>query len=551
MLSACPLIGRARELRVLDDLFESVDTVGGSLIVRGEAGVGKSALLEEAVRRAAARGMPVLRTAGVQSEARLPFAGLHQLLRPLLRNVDELPARQRDALRVAFGLADDDPPDVFLIALATLGLLSDSAARTPMLTIAEDAHWLDGPTCDVLAFVARRLEADPILLLISTRAGRDAPFSGAGLSEVVLAGLDDAAARQLLDARAPDLPAPLRERVLDQAAGNPLALVELPIALEQLADGAMPLTWLPLTTRLEQAFATRASGLGTATRALLLVAALNDGDALTETLAAASVLAGEPVDMSDLAPAGAASLLEHDDRRVRFRHPLVRSAIRQAASLSRRQRAHAALADVLAGEPDRRLWHRAAAALGRDEDLADELEAAATRARRLGGIVVAVAALERAAQLSEDPASRGRRLLLAAECAFEMGRHDVVVRLMREAEPLELDPLQRARMAWLRELFEAGIWSGAATVRSFVDIVDRIRLDGDVDLAVRSLLTVALRSWWANVSLRHRRPRRGGRWLRSSGAGTRDGRGSRTAGNADAVPAAAREPHLRPAQHRR
>lgn len=492
------LLGRTTELQALEDLFDRVHSGGAALVVRGEPGIGKSALLHDASRRAGTRGMLVLKTTGVQSEARLAFAGLHQLLHPILGDIDALHAPQRDALLAAFGMAEADAPDLFLVGLATLELLSERAARAPVLLLAEDVDWLDGTTCDVLAFVARRLESDPIVLLAAGRDGSETPLDRAGLGQMRLEGLADDAAAALLDAQAPGLEPAIRERLLTEAQGNPLALVELPIASRRLRDATVLPTWLPLTTRLERAFATRVVDLPTATRTLLLVAALNDGAAAGETLDATSIFIGSEMTAKNLAPAVSAALVDLDDGALRFRHPLMRSAVVQAASLSQRSRAHAALADVLTAWPERRVWHRAASIFGPNEEIACELEEAATRARRRGGIVAAVTALERAAQLSEDPARRGARLLHAAELAFELGRRDVVVRLLEEAEPLELGASERGRLLWLREFLEERTWSGPADAVAAIALADRMRLDGGVDRALDCLMTLALRCWWSN-----------------------------------------------------
>lgn len=223
------------------------------MLVRGEAGIGKSALLLETTGNAAARGMQVLRTAGVESETHMPFAGLHQVLLPVRADISKLPGPQRDALGAAFGLTDARAPDLFLIALATLNLLGEAAVRAPVLLVAEDAHWLDRSSSDVLAFVARRLESEPILLLAALRDGFPSPLDGAGLQELSLDRLDDTAATALLDAHVPAMASMVRTRLLGEAAGNPLALVELPITADVQADtrlgkGATPPRWLPLTT---------------------------------------------------------------------------------------------------------------------------------------------------------------------------------------------------------------------------------------------------------------------------------------------------------------
>ncbi|MEA2284250.1 MAG: hypothetical protein QOJ21_293, partial [Solirubrobacteraceae bacterium] len=264
-------------------------------------------------------------------------------------------------------------------------------------------------------------------------------------------------------------------------------------------DQAPMPSWLPLTTRLEQAFAARVSDLPVATRTVLLIAAVDDGGVVAEVLSAATALAGgDELTVDDLAPAVSARLISVAGAALRFRHPLVRSAIRQAASTAQRHAAHAVLAEVLAGQPDRRAWHRAASSIGPDEEVATGLDAAAASAQRRGAITVALAALERAAQLSEVPARRSERLLDAADMAFELGRHDVVGRLLQEAEPLDLDPLQNARLAWRREMAQGGLWSGASRIPPFVEIAERLRRDGATDLALDALHTVALRCWWSN-----------------------------------------------------
>ena len=286
-----PLVGRERELGVLDGLVDAVGDGGSAMVVCGEPGIGKSALLAMANRRATDRGMQVLTAIGVQSEAHLPFAGLHQLLRPIIAGAEGLPVRQRVALLTAFGMTEVAAPDRFLIALAALELLADTAARAPLLLIVEDAQWLDRPTSDVLAFVARRLASEPIVLLAAVRQGHASALGEAGLPELRLAGLEEAAAAALLAAHAPELAPWVRKRLLAEAAGNPLALLELPAALpsDQLRGGALP-EWLPLTARLEHAFAARVSELPAMTRRLLLVAAVDHDGALAEVLAATALL---------------------------------------------------------------------------------------------------------------------------------------------------------------------------------------------------------------------------------------------------------------------
>jgi DNA-binding CsgD family transcriptional regulator len=500
--AAYRLYGRDRELGVLAALVGRLsDAEGGALVMRGEPGIGKSALLAAAAARARDHGVRLLSAVGVQSEARLPFAGLHQLLRPVLPLAQRLPARQRTALLAAFGMSDEAPSELFMIGLATLELISDTAASSPVLLIADDAQWLDEPSCAVLAFVARRLGVEPAAMLIGVRDGLASPFDDADLPELRLAGLSDSAAGALLDSRALGMDPVLRERLIAEAAGNPLALVELPEALrsEQLAGGTpLASSRLPLTARLERAFAVQESALPAATRSLLLVAAADDGGILRELLDAASVLDGASMTADAVAPAIAARLVEIHGTQLQFRHPLVRSAIYQAASVFRRQAAHAALAEVLAGQPERRVWHRAAASVGPDEQVAAELEATAVRAEQRGAIEVAVDALRRAAQLSDSPASGGWRLLRAAQMAFEYGRPELGLQLLKAAEPLDLPHEERILLSWLRESHVAAGWSGAAKIGSFIELAERLGATGHTDLVMEPLLTIALRCYWGN-----------------------------------------------------
>ena len=287
---SAPLVGREDELAQIEERLDLAGERGGALVVRGEPGVGKSALLEAVRSSAADRGLATLATAGFQSEAHVAFAGLHRLLRPLLRAADRLQAPQRTALQGAFGLIEAGAPDSFLIALATLDLLCEAATAAPLLLVIDDAQLLDLATCDVLTFVARRIEADPVLMLFALRDGPAAGIGRAGLPELQLGPLNDLSAAAVLDANSPGLASGVRQRILAEALGNPLALAELPRG----AAGFDPASTapLPLTERLEQAFATRVSGLPAATRALLLVAALDDGGDLEQITDAASLLEG-------------------------------------------------------------------------------------------------------------------------------------------------------------------------------------------------------------------------------------------------------------------
>ena len=328
--------------------------------------------------------------------------------------------------------------------MASLDLVSDVADDAPLLLVVEDAHWLDPPTADVLAFVARRIESDPVVLLASTRDGYPSALADTGLPEHRLAGLDDTTAAALLDEAAPGLPLTARNRVLHEAAGNPLALLELPaIADRPEPEPSLPGS-LPLTERLERAFAARVSDLPAATRLVLLVAALSDDDAMSEILQAAGVVAGTPLDLDAAEPAVDAALIDLDVNSIRFRHPLIRSAVRQSAAVQQRRRVHEALAATLDADPDRRVWHRAALISGTHEEIARELEQAGVRARRRGAIDVAVTALRRAVQLSA-PSHRARRMFATAGLAYERGRPDIAAPMLHDMGRLDLELSEVAR----------------------------------------------------------------------------------------------------------
>jgi len=494
---AAPLLGRDPELSFLRSLLDEVAVHGQALVLRGEPGVGKSRLLSDTARTARERGMSVLTATGVQSEARLPFAGLHQLLRPVRGRAAELPAVQRAALDAAFGLTPEAAPEHYRIAMAALDLVSEVASDAPLLLVAEDTQWLDPPTSDVLAFVARRIESDPIILLAATRGGYPSALGDAGVPEHTISGLDDGAAEALLDAVAPQLSPGARNRVLRESAGNPLALIELPQLVRQHEDEGWTSGPLPLTERLERAFAARVSELPEGARLVLLVAALDDGDAIGEILRAASIIAGKDLDLDVAAPAAEAGIIDVDLQTLRFRHPLIRSAVAQSATAGDLRRVHQALADVLADQPDRRAWHRAALLSGEHEEAALELEQAATRAQQRGAVAVAVPALKRAADLSEG-AARRRRLLRAARLGVELGRRDVVVPLLHEAGQMDLDELERARVTWIEETAVTRPLGDAGRFKYLIAAAERAGAAGDHDLHVDLLWLVASRAWWVD-----------------------------------------------------
>ncbi|WP_333768119.1 helix-turn-helix transcriptional regulator [Streptomyces sp. IBSBF 2435] len=450
--------GEAAALRALLD--DARAGRSGVLVLRGEAGIGKTALLEHAV--AAAGPMTVVRGSGVEFEAELPFAGIQLLLRTALGSLDALPEPQRRALRAAFGLATEGAGEPMFVGLAVLSLLSEHAGDAPLLCVVDDAQWLDRASTDALLFAARRLDAEGIAMVFAARDGEGA-FTAPGLPELRPAALDEAAAGALLADRAGPLAEPVRRRVLAEAQGNPLALLELPVGLRGTDAGAASAGTLPLTSRLQLAFHGRVSHLPRATRTLLLVAAADHtGELGTILRAAADLGAG----VADLPPAQDNGLVTVDGTALRFRHPLVRAAIHQRAALPERLAAHRALARAAdpRRDPDHRAWHLAAAATGPDEEVATALEQTAGRARERSGHTAAAAAYDRAARLSTDPGARLRRLLLAAESASEAGEipraRTFAEEAARAAAAPGADPTGQAAARALHVRGLAGFWEG-------------------------------------------------------------------------------------------
>ena len=500
------LIGRANETQRLDAVLDRLREGGDALVILGEAGIGKSALLNRAGDRASRLGARVLSIVGVESEAELAFAGLHQLLRPISRRIASLPDPQRQALDAAFGVADEvEQPDPFRVALAAFQLVSGAADSSPLILIVDDAQWIDRSTLEVLAFIARRLENEPAALVAAVREGFATPLEEARLPIVQLASLDEADAAELLDRNAPDLAPSLRARVLEEAAGNPLGIIELAHAAPLVGDSHELLSRSPvtLTARLERAFAARLDGLPEPTRLVLLAAALGSGASLDEVLAAASRLQDEPITPAAVDAAAAVGLVALDGTEVRFGHPLMRSAVQQAAAPGQVLAMYEALARVVA-DPDRQLWHRAMATLGYDEEVAAALEAYADAARRRGAVTVAAAALERAASLTADPHRRGDRLVRAAALAYDLGLVDVVRRLLQQAEPLDVGSLESARRTWLQEMVTGDVWLETGATKTFVTIARQMVDGGDSDMALRSLVPIAHRCWWTRPQNRTR-----------------------------------------------
>jgi DNA-binding CsgD family transcriptional regulator/tetratricopeptide (TPR) repeat protein len=460
--SARALVDRLSERGVLGRLVEAVRAgESRALVVRGDPGVGKSVLLEYLAGRASASGCRVARVVGVQSEMELVFAGLHQLCAPMLDHLGGIPDPQRDALWTAFGIAAGAPPDPFLVGLAVLSLLSEVAGERPLVCVIDDEQWLDRASVQALGFVARRLAADPVGLVF---AAREPGAELVGVPELEVDGLGDEDARALLDSA---LPAPLDARVRDlivaETRGNPLALLELPRGLSpvELAGGFGLPGAAPLTGRIEASFARQLDALpGQTLRLLQLAAADPSGDRSLVWRAAGRL--GIPVQAE--VPAVEAGLVEFGGR-VRFRHPLARSAAYRSASLPDRQQMHAALAEVTdpRSDADRRAWHRAQAAAGPDEDVAAELERSAGRAQARGGLAAAAAFWERAVALTADPARHAERALAAAQASMQAGGFGRALDLLVTAEAGRLDEFQRARVDLMRGhvAFASGLGSEA------------------------------------------------------------------------------------------
>jgi DNA-binding CsgD family transcriptional regulator len=488
------LYGRREERALVADLLAGArEGCSGVLVISGEAGIGKHALLQHAANQAT--DFHLLRAAGIESEVRLPYAALHQLLRPILDRVDRLPLPQAAALRGAFGLVDTESgSNQFLVELGALGLLANLAYERPVLCLVHDAQRLDQASADSLVFMARRLQRDRIVLLLAARDDDVRQFHADDLPELHLRGLDAASASELLEASAGKIAPQVRDRLIEETGGNSLALLELPAILtsEQLAGRELLPERIPLSARLRQAFLQRVRRLPEATQTLLLVAAAEDAGELAAILAAGQALG---CTAEALGPAEQAGLVVVAGSELQFRHPLVRSAVYDGAVFAARQAAHQALIGVLQGDQhaDRWAWHLAAATLRPDQRVAGALEDLADRARRRGGPAAAAAALERAAALTPETAPRARRLVAAAEYSWEAGRLERARALLERAEPGLVDPVGRARLAHLRGAIELAAGSPATACTLLVEGA-KLFLEHDPEWAIEMLV---LATWAA------------------------------------------------------
>jgi DNA-binding CsgD family transcriptional regulator len=488
-------LGRTSERVVLDRLLANVR--GGQsavLVIRGEAGIGKTALLQYVARQAS--GFRVGHVTGVEAEMELAYAGIHQLCAPMLPRLDALPQPQQHGLRVALGLASGQVPERFLVGLAVLSLLSAEAEERPLLCLVDDAQWLDAASGLILGFVARRLLAESVAIVVAVREPC-ARHDFDGLPELPLRGLTAEDARTLLMRAAPGpLDDRIRDRIVAETRGNPLALVDLPrgIGAAELVGGFDLLAVSDLPRHLEDYYLDRADELPEATQRLLLLAAAEPMGDATLVWRAAHRLG---IERSALAPAEDAQLVEIGAR-VRFRHPLVRSATYRAAVASQRRAVHGALAEVTDPDtdPDRRAWHRAHAAVAVDEAVAGELERSADRAQARGGVAAAAAFLARAVELTPDPAERGVRALAAAQAKFDAAASDAALELLATAELAPLDELQRARLERLRAQIAFNRTRGRDAPALLLDAARRLE-PLDVEMARETHLEAVAASMFA------------------------------------------------------
>ncbi|MFJ2399354.1 ATP-binding protein [Streptomyces sp. NPDC087843] len=469
------LIGRRHECLVLDDLLAQARAGrSGVLVVRGEAGIGKSELLRYLLDRAA--GCRVVRVAGVQSEMELSYAGLHQLCAPLLSHLDDLPEPQRNALRTAFGMQDGDAPDRFLVSLATLSLLAGAVGDEPLLCLVDDVQWLDRVSAQTLEFVSRRLLAESVLLVLAVRESGSREIL-ADLPELFIRGLNERESRELLDSVVTGpLDQRVRDRIVAETRGNPLALLELPRSLTtvEMAGGLGGHEDRPLSNQIEAGFLRRIRSLPVETRQLLLIAAVEPvGD--VALLRHAAERLGISVDTA-VTHAEASGLVTLGTW-VRFRHPLVRSAVYRAVGFEERRRVHRALADSIdAGlHPERRVWHLASATVGPDEAVAAELVGSAGRAHARGGIAAAAAFLHRATELTADPVLRGARALAAARAEYQAGAFDAARELVDAAELNHLDEVGAGQATLLRGQIMSAAKSASAGLPLLLDAAKRLQ----------------------------------------------------------------------------
>jgi DNA-binding CsgD family transcriptional regulator/tetratricopeptide (TPR) repeat protein len=497
-----PTVGRDREREALGLVIQqAVSGCGTAVVVAGDPGIGKTTMLNDAARVAECAGVRVLRCSGVQAESNIAFAGLNQLLRPVVDRLVNRADGAADLLRAALGLDPSKAADLYRVALATLELLADVAGESPVLVIADDAQWLDQSTLDVLAFISRRISAEPISVVAAMRTGADSSISGSALPQLPLIPLNDMASRRLLDSVAPDLTSSDRERVLRSADGNPLALVELPCTLDQ--SGPTP-GWTPVGELIVASFTARMSELPAPTRLLLLAAALGDDVPLGRLCTAAGTAGAMTVAVGDVQPAVDAGFVTVEGGRVWFGHRLMASAIYQSSTVGDRVAMHAALSNAFGANDDRRAWHAAAAAVGPDDQVARQLEAVAQRSLRRGSLTAATTALERAADLWGDDARRIDVLLAAGGHAAEAGDERRAAALAdRVGRHADLDVVQQARLLLLREGASPLGGGHDTSVAELTTAASALR-HVDADAAEALVWAAASRCYWTSAGMADR-----------------------------------------------
>jgi hypothetical protein len=490
------LLGREFEVATIRTNVEGAPDQGSVTLLVGEPGIGKSALLTVASDAAREARFALLEVYGVETEMHLPFGGLQQLLAPLMESIDTLPAVQREALETAMGLSAGSPPELFLIAEAAFSLIVSERRQRPVIIVVDDVQWLDPQSHQILAFLAYRSVVGCFSLIGAMRTDHPGPLADGDFPKLEVGGLDEQTSEQLLAASTSSLTANELRAIKQEAAGNPLALLELP---RSWGEGPANVDHPPaLSARLEYAFAGRVADLPPESQDALLLAAVSSSSETAEILAAMEAFGYSSLSSRVLEPAVVAGLITKTYSTITFRHPLVRSGVLQRESLDRRHAAHRALADVLTTDRYRKSWHRAWSIVGPDDDIAEELAATVPDTLRRGAVMAAVSSLERSARLTASPMRRSERLLQAALYAFGAGRADVVARILREASEVDLTELDQARFSWLTEALNGDVAADSASVRSLVRNAElAISLD-DGGLALDLLLSAAFRIWWAD-----------------------------------------------------
>ncbi|MFM9919620.1 AAA family ATPase [Lacisediminihabitans sp. H27-G8] len=493
------LRGREAELGIVAALFESVAPSGQLVVLEGDPGIGKTALLSAAEQYAQAEGFSTSRVVAIETETALPFAGLEQALRQYLICLPQLTEGRQAALRSALGIAAAATPQPFLVGLAALDLLVAASEQKPIALFLDDVQWLDQLSHDAFTFVARRASAERITLVCSARTGTRGALIESMERRIEVRPVDEAAAALILSDHTSGMSERVISTVLHQAAGNPLALIELPASFpgDRQSEPDREHT-LPLTGRLEQSFAGRLSTLPRESRAVAIIAAIHQGSGLDVILTAAASYLGQPVTRGALDSLTSRGLVKVQSGELWFRHSLARSAVIQASSPGQRERAHRSLAETLREDPLHRAWHQANSISGIDDDIADELEFAVALSVSRGAIGRATWYLERAADMTSDPARRAHRLLLASLQACDMGRPDIVERLVQRTAFLPLSSTDTARVELVRETYASDVPGDATRIRQLCVLAAGVASE-DLDLALDLLFSAATRCWWGRT----------------------------------------------------